>query len=312
MKKGFSIREVEAFAAVMRHGTVTRAAEFLDISQPGVSKLLAQFEAKAGFTAFRRHRQRLLPTAEAVTLFTEVERSFVSIREIDRVAKDIRDLRTGRLNIGILPALGSGLGPRIIAGFLAEHPDLTATLNVRATQTLIEWVGRGQIDVAIGVTVETENPAIVRRQMPPVPIVCAMRADHRLATKPLISLGDLPGENLISLLPSDPLSVQIQHLCRASGIDLRAGIETNLASAALAFVDSTGGVALIDQLSTAMMPVQGIIVRPFRPQLSIGYSIYRQRGSTPSRPVALFMDHVVRELSGNASKTTSAQPESSS
>jgi len=306
MRKGFSIREVEAFAAVMRHGTVTKAAEFLDISQPGVSKLLAQFEAKAGFTVFKRHRQRLNPTSEAVTLFTEVERSFVSIREIDRVAKDVRDLRTGRLNIGILPALGSGLGPRIIAGFLAEHPDLTATLNVRATQTLIEWAGRGQIDVAIGVTVETENPAVVRRQLPPVPIVCAMRADNPLAAKPLVSLGDLPQEGLISLLPSDPLSLQIQQLCQTSGIELRAGIETNLASAALAFVSATSGVALIDQLSTVVMPIEGIVIRPFRPRLSIGYSIYRQRGSTPSRPVALFIEHVISKLAARAADSSPA------
>lgn len=42
MSKPFTVREVEAFAAVMRHGTVTKAADFLDVSQPGVSKLLQQ------------------------------------------------------------------------------------------------------------------------------------------------------------------------------------------------------------------------------------------------------------------------------
>lgn len=296
MEKGFSLREVEAFAAIMRHGTVTKAAEFLDISQPGVSKLLAQFEAKAGFVVFTRHRQRLIPTPEAMTLYTEVERSLVSIREIGRVAKDIRDLRTGRLKIGILPALGSGLGPKIISSFLAKHQYLTATLNVRATQTLIEWVGRGQIDIALGVTVETENPAVVRRQLPLVPVVCAMAESHPLASKSIVSLGDLASENLISLLPSDPLSIQIENHCRANGLQLSVGIETNLASAALSFVAATSAVTLIDHLSTVITPVRGVITRPFTPRIAIGYSIYRQRGSTPSQPVSKFMDHLIAEL----------------
>src|SRR6266700_4203981 len=106
MKALFSPREVEVFAAVMRHGTATKAAETLDISQPAVSKVLAQFQRKAGFELFRKQRQRLIPTQEAQMLFVEVERSFVSVREIARAARDIRDLRTGRLNIGALPGIG--------------------------------------------------------------------------------------------------------------------------------------------------------------------------------------------------------------
>ena len=62
MEKLFTLREVEAFAAVMRQATVTKAAEALDLSQPAVSKLLAEFQRKAGFEVFRKQRQRLIPT----------------------------------------------------------------------------------------------------------------------------------------------------------------------------------------------------------------------------------------------------------
>ncbi|MBP1886483.1 LysR substrate-binding domain-containing protein [Sinorhizobium mexicanum] len=303
MRKDFSLREVEAFAAVMRHGTVTKAADFLDIAQPGVSKLLAQFESKAGFTVFVRQKQRLIPTPEALTLYAEVERSLVSVREISRVARDIGDLRTGRLKIGVLPALGSGLVPKIVHDFLSQHPTVSATLNIRSTQTLIEWAGRNQIDLAIGVTSQIENPAIVRRQLPPVPIVCVMPKDHILAIAEVVRLKDLEATPFVSLLPSDPLSIQLEQHAAMEGVRLSARIETNLASAAIAFASLGSGVTVIDFLSTQATHLAGMVVKPFEPNLSISYSIYRQRGEKLSAIASAFIEHAIAELSRTIAET---------
>jgi DNA-binding transcriptional LysR family regulator len=296
MSKPFSVREVEAFAAVMRHGTVTKAADFLDISQPGVSKLLAQFEAKAGFVVFHRQKQRLIPTPEALTLFEEVERTFVSVLGISRVARDIRDQRTGRLRVGVLPALGSGLIPQILTDFLARHPGVTATVNIRATQTLVEWAGRNQLDLAIGVTTQIDNPGVLRRQLPTVQVVCVMAEDHPLARGSRITLEDLHDLPIVSLLPSDPLSAQIEQLASMRNIRIQANIETNLASAAIAFAALGKGITIVDYLSTLSPKWPGVVVRPLEPRFGIGYSIYRQRGGNPSNVAAEFMETLVSEI----------------
>ena len=55
----FTPREIEVFASVMLHGTTTKAADALDITQPAVSKMLHQLAEKAGFQLFRKSRQRL-------------------------------------------------------------------------------------------------------------------------------------------------------------------------------------------------------------------------------------------------------------
>ena len=296
MSKPFTIREVEAFAAVMRHGTVTKAADFLDISQPGVSKLLAQFETKAGFTVFHRQRQRLIPTPEAVTLYEEVERTFVSVLRISRVARDIRDQRTGRLRIGVLPALGSGLLPQILTDFLARNPAVTATFNIRATQTLVEWAGRNQLDLAVGVTTEIDDPGVLRRQLPTVPVICMMAEEHPLARKERVTLEDLHDIPLVSLLPSDPLTAQIEQLASMRNIRFQANIETNLASAAIAFASLGRGITIVDYLSTLAPKWPGVVMRPLEPRFGIGYSVYRQRGGNPSAVAAAFMDHLISEI----------------
>lgn len=293
----FTLRELEVFAAVMQHGTVTKAADFLDIAQPGVSKLLARLEAKIGYSLFNRQRQRLIPTAEAIALYAEVERSFISAREIMRVARDLGDLRAGRLKIGILPALGSGLIPGIIHGFQADHPGVRITVNIRSTQTLVEWAGRNQLDLAIGVTSNIEHPAVVRRTLPAVPVVCVVPEGHALAAVEVVTLEHLESAPLISLLASDPLVAQIERHAALANLRIPVAIETNLAATAIAFCQAGAGVTVVDYLSAVAAAADGVVIKRFEPALSIHYSIYRQKGSKASALTDALIERVVDELS---------------
>ena len=63
------IRQLEAFRAVMVWQTVTRAAEALHVSQPAVTRLIADLEESVGFQLFSRIRGRLHPTAEGEALY---------------------------------------------------------------------------------------------------------------------------------------------------------------------------------------------------------------------------------------------------
>ena len=67
------LRHLEIFHAVMTCGSLSRAAEALNISQPAASKALKSAEMKLGFTLFQRVRGKLLPTSEAITLFEKAQ-----------------------------------------------------------------------------------------------------------------------------------------------------------------------------------------------------------------------------------------------
>jgi DNA-binding transcriptional LysR family regulator len=60
-----NLRQMEAFRAIMREGTVTDAAKLLGLSQPSATELLKHTEAKLGFRLFDRFKGRLRPTPEA-------------------------------------------------------------------------------------------------------------------------------------------------------------------------------------------------------------------------------------------------------
>ena len=79
MKDRLTFRQVEVFQAIMHFGNVTRAAEYLQVSQPAVSRTIADLQEAAGFVLFRRTRKGMQPTPEAEMLMNEVRGLFVFV-----------------------------------------------------------------------------------------------------------------------------------------------------------------------------------------------------------------------------------------
>jgi DNA-binding transcriptional LysR family regulator len=82
-----TFRQIEAFRAVMVHGTVTQAAKHLNTSQPSVSRSIQELETATGLQLFKRAKRRIEPTGAASELYKEVARAFTELlvhRRADR------------------------------------------------------------------------------------------------------------------------------------------------------------------------------------------------------------------------------------
>lgn len=290
----FTPREVEVFAAVMSHGTTTKAADALNITQPAVSKILLQLTTKAGFPLFRNHRQRLIPTPEAHMLYAEVRRVFESVRGISRAAKEIKELRSGRLNISALPAFGLTLLPSIIASFTKKYPDVAITLDIRSSSTIIQRASRNQLDIGVAAEVNDEAISVVRRSLVATPPVCIMPKGHPLSRLSVIQADDLDGLDFISLGVGDPMRQQLDALCEERGVKRSLKVEAALSDTCVNLVANGVGVAVIDRLSAWMAKDIPIEIRDFRPHLDINLSVYRPWGTIASSAADTFIEHLIQ------------------
>ena len=98
-----TMRQIEAFKAVIETGTVSRAAEVLNMSQPAASKLLTNLEADIGLTLFERRRGLLVPNERGVRFYQEIDRIFSGLNQINRAVDSLRREEQGQLVIGCLP-----------------------------------------------------------------------------------------------------------------------------------------------------------------------------------------------------------------
>ncbi|MDG1154790.1 MAG: LysR family transcriptional regulator, partial [Paracoccaceae bacterium] len=87
----FKIRQLEAFRAVADTGSVTKAARYLGISQPAVSRLVSDFSKTVGFDLFQRRRGILEPTSDSRYLLSEVRRLIDSLDHLEDLRRDLTE-----------------------------------------------------------------------------------------------------------------------------------------------------------------------------------------------------------------------------
>jgi DNA-binding transcriptional LysR family regulator len=257
------IRQIEAFRAVMLRHTVTRAAASLHISQPAVSRLIADLESRVGFALFERQQGRLAPTAEARVLFEEVERAFVGMDRIAQAAQQIRAMRRGSLRVAGSPAVALDLLPAVIARFVERHAGIDVNLLAHSATTVVEKVASGQCDVGL-IAEPIPHPAVKSERLANAVMRCIVPRGHRLARRAILAPGDLSGERFISFPQSFDARSAIDRVFVEAGVTRDLVIEAQLSQAIVALVANRAGVALIDPV-TAAYARQRVAVKPFEP-----------------------------------------------
>lgn len=136
---------LHAFEAAARHGSFTRAAVELNLTQSAVSRQIKDLESRLGITLFERIRQRIVLSSAGQRLRPEVENILAGLEHLTLRAASGRDV-TGQLTVATLPTFGSRwLMPRL-PRFLHAHPGLQVAVQSR--QGSFDLTGAG-VDLAI-------------------------------------------------------------------------------------------------------------------------------------------------------------------
>lgn len=296
MNKPLKLAQVEAFRVIMLNGSMTEAAALLGTSQPGVSRLIAQLEDTVKLQLFVRGSPRLLPTAEGLAFYREVEREFASLRHLRQVADAIRDFGTGHLRVASMPSLAFGFLPRAIKRLLDREPQTSVTLQARISTTVLEWTAAGQCDIGI-VNLEPPLDGVSHEPFIETAAVCVMPAGHRLAQRRVVGPADLANEDFIALDPSDTTRQQVDRIFAEAGITPRIALETQYAATVCNAVISGLGVSLVNPLMVVDYAARGLIARPFRPKVRIHKVLIfpRERAVTTVSRTFLDVLHVVRD-----------------
>ncbi|ASJ71259.1 LysR family transcriptional regulator [Granulosicoccus antarcticus] len=102
MKHLPELRTVQCFAAVVREGNVTRAAEKLHLSQPAVTQQLKNLSERSGLTLFTRTSKGLQLTPDGAILAHKAEQLLAMLDEFRQTARDLAGQVRGSLRIGTI------------------------------------------------------------------------------------------------------------------------------------------------------------------------------------------------------------------
>jgi DNA-binding transcriptional LysR family regulator len=142
-------RHLQLVDALMRHGSVHKAARALHLSQPAASTMLRDLEQTFGSQLFRRSRQGVTPTAEAHVL---TERARAIAHELDNAVADVAAVSQGaavRLAIGAMPRVMLDFMPRLMSRVRREWPRARFCLEEGVPAHLLPRLEDGRLDCLI-------------------------------------------------------------------------------------------------------------------------------------------------------------------
>ncbi len=267
-----NLRQIEAFRAVMIAGTVTGASRALNISQPAVSRLIRDLEKDVEIRLFERKKCRVVPTLEANAFYREVELSFVGLRNIEALAREIRQSGLEKLAVGAMPALCLDLVPDVIRSYLSTRPSVKIALQARSSEWIIEWTAGRRFELGL-VDSPFERDSIKLLFDVSAPCLALLPHDHRLAEKQTINASDLDGEPFVAL--SLPLSTRqtLDRVFEDAGVHPDIRIETPLSYVVANMVKHGLGVSVIDPFTGYHLSDYRIVARPFKPNVMFRFGV---------------------------------------
>jgi DNA-binding transcriptional LysR family regulator len=288
VRRRLNLRQIEAFKAVIEHGTVSAAAAMLHVSQPAMSKLIAHLETDAALRLFDRAKGRLTPTEQGMRLYAEVDRIFSGVQQVENAVDAIHRRAQGRLAIGVMPALSGAFVQRVVTAFLAIHPGTYCVIESRNSQWIMESLVDRKLDVGF-VEVRMSNPYVAAEPLMEHPSVCIMPRGHPLAARRVIRPRDLVDVPFVSYDPEGGTGQRIGAVLAAHGVRPNVALVANISLTVCAFVASGAGVAL-DHPVMASGFSDRIVMRRFDPATSSGFLLCHGREGRNARRVESFLE----------------------
>ncbi len=290
-----SFRQLQTFVQVMRTGSVSEAGRALGRTQPAVSAMIAGLEREVGFQLFERERGRLVPKPEAHYFLEEAEFLLERLTRSTRTLQDIGNLEKGKLRIACNPAASSFFMPRVLANFLRDKPDIEASLMMRSSPVVTDWIASQQYDIGFAETPEPRRTII--SEVFALPGVCAVPKDDPLARKKVITPADLDGKQMAMLFDDHSISEQTRKAFNEAGARLNKRFELRTFLPALQLVSEGLCYTICEGLSAishqeSFGDQNSLVFRPFKPECFLNMSLL-----TPAnRPLSLLVESFAEVL----------------
>lgn len=284
---GVTLRELRVLRAIVTTGTATAAAELLGISQPAVSRAVAQLEDRLGRVLFARESGRLIPTPEALGVDAELDLLFTVLARIENPAQRAPD-PTVPMRIAAPPTIAHRFLPGPVADFARRFPDQTILIDVLSSDVLVTQVAEGRVDIALS-DAEPNHAAVKVEPFRESHVVCLMRREDPLAAKTVIRPADLDGRDYVAQTRRHSARVAKDRALAAAGVQPRITIETATVVSAAELVREGLGVSLINPFPTALRLDPSLVIRPFEPTITLQTCFLSPAGTRHSSATLAFM-----------------------
>lgn len=257
MLKNATFRQLAAFHAVSRLGSVSRAASELHLTQPAVSIQLKLLEESAGAPLLEKSGRGVRLTAAGELMAGYAARILELWREAGDEMAAQRGLFSGTLRVGAVTTAEYLLPPLLVA-FAGKHPDVKVKLQVGNRDEIVRMLAAQEVDIAImgRPPAELKTTAVAFAKHP---MAFLASPAHPLLKQRRLALADLVDANLLARERGSGTRTTLERLYKEAGVPLRIGSEMSSNEAIKHMCAAGFGVAFLSLHTCALELGAGLL-----------------------------------------------------
>jgi DNA-binding transcriptional LysR family regulator len=233
---------VRWFLAVAATGNVTRAADELRISQPGLSRAIARLERELRAPLFDREGRTLRLNRYGEIFRDHAERLVATEAAARRALAQAADPDHGEVSLAFLHTQGTVLVPELLRRYRSAHPHVGFRLTQGSSERIREAVAGGHADMAI---TSPRPEGLAWHPLSTERLRLAVPAGHPIAERAEVDLADVATEPFILMREGYGLRSITGELFRAAGIRPEIAFEGEEAGTLRGLVAAGLGVAVV-------------------------------------------------------------------
>jgi DNA-binding transcriptional LysR family regulator len=305
-----NLHHLRLFAAVVEHGGFTKAAATLNLSQPAISKSLAELERHLKLTLIDRSGRSLKLTDAGRALYERARELFGVERMAEQELRELRGLKRGVLRIAASTTIATYMLPPFLGRFHLRHPRVRIRTASANTRSVLRMLLESRVDVAL-VEGPVSHASVEVHPWRDDELVVIAPPDHQLLARDSVDVAMLAEESFLVREPGSGTRVVSARALALHGVRLTNTMRVGGTEAIKQGVAAGLGLAIVsraaaaDQLALgkiAILSVNGLVIRRTLTQIKL-------RGRVPTAAASelevLLAQDVEHDAGGDASGVAS-------
>lgn len=240
-----TLHQLKVFEATARHGSFTRAAEELYLTQPTVSIQVKQLTKAVGLPLFEQIGKRLFLTQAGQKLLSTCQDIFQGLEQFEMSIADIKGMKQGQLKLAVITT-AKYFVPRLLGPFCKRYPGIDISLKVTNHQRLQESMAANEDDLYI-ISQTPTQPDLNIHPFLENPLIVLAPTGHPLARKKNIPIEALNNEPFIMREPGSGTRMAVQKLFEEKDINVKVSLELGSNEAIKQAIAGGLGISVLSQ-----------------------------------------------------------------
>ena len=255
--KQATLHQLQILEAIARHGSFTRAAEELELTQPTVSQQIKRLTQTIGLPLFEQLGKQIYLTAAGQEVLAASAIISEKFAELEIAIDEIKGLKQGRINL-VASTTAKYFVPRLLGTFRRKHPDIELALHITNQEGVLARLARNQDDLYF----TGRPPSDLEIELRPIlenPLVVVAPSNHPLAGKTNIALKELATEPFIFREAGSGTRSVVEHFLAENRVAVDVAIELSSNEAIKQAIAGGLGISVLSQHSLDLETQNGLL-----------------------------------------------------